>query len=167
MILPAYVLELASYAQWQNESVFGLCAGLSDAERKRDRGMYFKSIHDTLDHMLLVDRLLLGTCGAGEPPPDRRPGRVYDEFDALREARAELDRGLCRHAALMTPEWLAEEQTIWSERLRRQRRLPRGLLLAQLFNHQTHHRSQVTTHLFMMGIEYGSTDLPANPRSQY
>lgn len=165
MILPSFVSELASYAEWQNETVFGLCADLTDEERKRDRGMYFKSIHDTLDHTLLVDRLLLGYCGAGDPPPEQRSGRVHEDFDALRANRAAFDRELRRRAVLMTPEWLAEEQTIWSERLRRQRRLPRGFLLAQLFNHQTHHRSQVTTHLFLMGIDYGSTDLPFNPRS--
>jgi uncharacterized damage-inducible protein DinB len=36
-----------------------------------------------------------------------------------------------------------------------------------MFNHQTHHRSQVTAMLRQMGIDYGNTDLPANPLSQF
>jgi uncharacterized damage-inducible protein DinB len=36
-----------------------------------------------------------------------------------------------------------------------------------MFNHETHHRSQVTSALTQMGIDYGNTDLPYNPLSQY
>ena len=44
---------LADYNRWMNERLYALCAGLSDAERKRDRGAFFRSIHGTLNHILL------------------------------------------------------------------------------------------------------------------
>jgi uncharacterized damage-inducible protein DinB len=42
-------------------------------------------------------------------------------------------------------------------------RFTRASQLVQLFNHQTHHRSQATSELHKLGIDYGSTDLPYNP----
>jgi len=50
---------------------------------------------------------------------------------------------------------------------RRDRVHPRQFPLMQMFNHGTHHRSQVTSALHTMGIDYGSNDLPYNPLSQY
>ena len=41
--------------------------------------------------------------------------------------------------------------------------IPRWVMVAQIFNHQTHHRSQVTTALHSMGVDYGSTDIPWRP----
>ena len=43
------------------------------------------------------------------------------------------------------------------------RTLPRWLLVAHVFNHQTHHRGQVTTLLAQLGLDVGSTDLPFMP----
>jgi uncharacterized damage-inducible protein DinB len=37
------------------------------------------------------------------------------------------------------------------------------VLVAHVFNHQTHHRGQVTTLLSQMGHDIGSTDLPFMP----
>jgi uncharacterized damage-inducible protein DinB len=40
---------------------------------------------------------------------------------------------------------------------------PRWLCVTQMFNHQTHHRGQVTTLLKQAGIDPGPTDLPWAP----
>lgn len=47
MITPAHVKTFARYNQWQNRSLYGAAGGPTDAERKRDRGAFFKSIHGT------------------------------------------------------------------------------------------------------------------------
>lgn len=38
---------------------------------------------------------------------------------------------------------------------------PAGLVLRHVFNHQTHHRGQVTTLFSQLGIDVGVTDLSA------
>jgi uncharacterized damage-inducible protein DinB len=63
--------------------------------------------------------------------------------------------------------WLDETVRYHHPRLGRERVHPRQFPLMQLFNHGTHHRSQVTAALHAMGIDYGNTDLPYNPLSQY
>jgi hypothetical protein len=49
--------SMAAYNRWMNERLYAVVAGLSDAERKRDRGAFFRSIHGTLNHLLLGDRI--------------------------------------------------------------------------------------------------------------
>jgi uncharacterized damage-inducible protein DinB len=127
-----------------------------DRERSFDfffTDLFFRSIHDTLDHILLIDRLILKYVEDGARP-DMLLARQYQDFAALREARVAFDARLRSMAP--EPEWLAETMP--------GRPFARALMLVQMFNHQTHHRSQVTTHLHLMGIEYGSTDLPYNPK---
>jgi uncharacterized damage-inducible protein DinB len=45
----------------------------------------------------------------------------------------------------------------------RTRTLPTWVLVVHLFNHQTHHRGQLTTLLNQLGCDPGSTDLPFMP----
>ncbi len=59
--------EMALYNKWQNETLYGHCGALSDETRQSDRGMFFRSIHNTLDHILMVDHVLLGFVENGMP----------------------------------------------------------------------------------------------------
>lgn len=47
-----HVRAMARYNVWMNERLYDACSRLSDADRKRDLGAYFKSIHGTLNHIL-------------------------------------------------------------------------------------------------------------------
>lgn len=49
----------ARYSQWVNQRLYHACAGLTEDERKRDRGVFFHSIHGTWNHLLLGDRVWL------------------------------------------------------------------------------------------------------------
>ena len=51
---------MAQYNTWMNRSIYGTCAALSDEERKRDLHAFFGSIHRTLNHLLLTDRVQMG-----------------------------------------------------------------------------------------------------------
>ena len=58
MMLEQY-RTLAGYNTWMNARLYALAATLSDAERRQDRGAFFKSIHGTFNHLLLTDRMWL------------------------------------------------------------------------------------------------------------
>ena len=58
MIDVGYVQCMARYNRWQNDNVYRVADSLPDADRRRDRGAFFGSIHATLDHILMVDRVL-------------------------------------------------------------------------------------------------------------
>ncbi len=59
MIDSAYVQRMARYNRWQNQNLYGVADGISDAERRRERGAFFGSIHRTLNHLLWGDTIWL------------------------------------------------------------------------------------------------------------
>jgi uncharacterized damage-inducible protein DinB len=168
MSAKAWALEMALYSKWQNEKLFGICDGLSDEERNQDRGLYFGSIHRTLDHILMVDRVLWDFTLSGEPPRNWDANRkLHDDYPVLRQERIAFDAMVIDTIRARPKTWLDEIVSYHHPRLGRDRVHPRQFPLMQMFNHGTHHRSQVTSALHHMGIDYGSTDMPANPQSQY
>ena len=68
MISTDHVRVLARYNKWMNDKIYACAAQLSDEERKRDRGAFFKSIHATLNHILWADQIWLHRL-AGAPKP--------------------------------------------------------------------------------------------------
>jgi uncharacterized damage-inducible protein DinB len=163
MFTGTYALLMAEYNRWMNEKVYAACATLTDEERKRDRGAFFKSIHTTLNHILNGDGIWLGRFNGKSYPSLPPPQNLHDEFDHLRAARVGLDEEILAWARTMTPETLAEPMT-WTARIYNfTQTQPRWLLVAQMFNHQTHHRGQVHAMLTAAGIDVGPTDLPVMP----
>ena len=147
MIMPAYLKEVGRYNAWQNDGVYGRCSGLSEEERKRDPGMYFGSLHRTLDHILMVDRRILGFVVNGKHDRFDPAARIFDVQNALKTERRHIDAQIEELAQQCDQSWIGETLEIHSERLGRLRHVPRGLYLTQMFNHQTHHCSQVTSEL--------------------
>ena len=167
MYTPDHARDMALYNRWQNRHLYALCAALGDRERRLDRGMFFGSIHHTLNHILVIDRVLLRMVHDGTLSSFDHREVPCDDFDDLRQERERFDEGLIALASMHDAPWFAERVTFWSERLNRERRPPRSFLLAQMFNHQTHHRSQITSELHKLGVDYGVTDMPYNPDIAY
>jgi uncharacterized damage-inducible protein DinB len=167
---------LARYNSWFNERLYDACEQLSDEERKRDRGAFFGSIHSTLNHVLWGDRLWLARFAAqegAEPGPlgggvlDLPAGAVhetvlYAHWAELRNARARLDVAIeCWLAA--TPADFPARTMHYSNTKGVRREHPAWMGFTHLFNHQTHHRGQVTALLMQAGVDPGVTDLIALP----
>lgn len=164
----AWAIEMARYNRWQNETLYELCDGLPDEDRRRDRGMFFSSIHATLNHILLVDMLLRDYAVDETPPTVFDPGKiVHDDYADLAAARTAFDNDLIALCEQQAPAWYDARLTFKSQRLQQTREFPRKLYFMQLFNHGTHHRAQVTAELHRAGLDYGNTDLPFNPYTQY
>lgn len=163
---PEWLAALARYNRWMNDKLYGLAATLSDDERKRDRGAFFKSIHGTFNHLLVADRVWLSRFQGVEAPDGfMAPGvrsldhELYSDFDELRRERASTDAELSGWISQVTPEQL-QAPLIFVRRGQRQE-FPLWWSVAHVFNHQTHHRGQITTLLSQQGHDIGSTDMIA------
>lgn len=157
---------MAEYNGWMNSKLYALCATFSDAERKQDRGAFFRSIHGTLNHIMFGDLAFLSRL-TGDPPQVPEMGTEFAaEFDELRRKRTALDQRIAAWAGSITPEWLASSLTYVSKVDGRSRTIPHWILITQMFNHETHHRGQITTLLTQMGHDIGATDIPFMPRFQ-
>jgi len=154
----------ARYNRWMNDKLYGLAATLSDDARKRDQGAFFKSIHGTFNHLLVGDRVWLGRFkGVAAPEGFMAPGiRSLDQelcadFEELRRERARTDDELSRWVSELTPERL--EAPLVYPRRGHMLSSPLWWAVTHVFNHQTHHRGQITTLLSQMGLDIGVTDL--------
>lgn len=160
---PEYCQAFAAYNGWMNRKLYTAAAQLSDAERKADRGAFFRSIHATLNHVLWGDRLWLGRFNGRAYDAGPVGVDLFDDFAALLEARRAHDDDIGVWAAGVTTEELAGTLTWYSAMRQQELSKPRWLCVCQMFNHQTHHRGQVTTLLKQAGIDPGVTDLPFTP----
>jgi uncharacterized damage-inducible protein DinB len=115
---------------------------------------------------LLADRVWLARF-TGETVPEgfMGPGirsldqELYADFDELRKERALTDGKLSAWVAELTPERLSAP-LVYMRRGQKQE-FPLWHAVAHVFNHQTHHRGQVTTLLMQRGCDPGVTDLVA------
>jgi uncharacterized damage-inducible protein DinB len=163
MMTPQIFQTFARYNAWMNETVYAGCARIPDADRKKDMGAFFKSIHGTLNHLLNGDLWWMARFLKQPMPTTAVDAILFDDFDELRAARRRKDDEIMRFAGGLTDTWLAQPFTFTSSVYGRTFTHPTWLLVLQMFNHQTHHRGQVTTLMKQCGIDPGPTDLPAMP----
>src|SRR5215469_2260008 len=82
----------ALYNRLANEKLYEACAALTDEERRRDLGAFFKSVHGTLNHLLLGDRIWMTRFEGGSHPSTNLDAILFESFAELRQARADMDR---------------------------------------------------------------------------
>jgi uncharacterized damage-inducible protein DinB len=163
MIDAEHCQAFAAYNGWMNRKIYEAASQLPDAERKADRGAFFGSIHSTLNHLLWGDRLWLSRFNGKTYPVGKIGVDLYDDFAELLAARRALDDDIGIWAANVSGAQLAATLTWFSGVAQREFSRPVWLCVSQMFNHQTHHRGQVTTLLKQAGIDPGITDLPWAP----
>ena len=176
MDLIAQFKTLAQYNTRMNHAVYDTCGALSDEERKRDLHAFFGSIHRTLNHLLLTDRVQMGRFVGVERTrsldEDGRPIEIrsldqelYADFATLRREREKTDAMIEAWASNeITGEFLARDMIYDAMSAPGRYRVPMWIAVTHFFNHQTHHRGQITTLLSQLGRDAGVTDLMASHR---
>jgi uncharacterized damage-inducible protein DinB len=51
--------ELAAYYQWANARLYAAALAVPDQDYRRRTGVFFGSLHATLNHLLVTDRIWL------------------------------------------------------------------------------------------------------------
>ena len=157
--LSAQYRALARYNTWMNERLYAVSANLPDAVRNEDRGAFFRSIHGTLNHLLLGDRLWLSRFLSREFRVSTLADELYADFAELRRERAKTDAEILEWVETLDEGRLALPLKFRSMVGSRERSFPLWFAMQHFFNHQTHHRGQVTTLLMQAGVDPGVTDL--------
>lgn len=166
MISAAYCQTMAMYNSWMNDRLFKVCDTITDDERKRDRKAFFGSIHGTLNHILYGDLAFMSRF-TGDPATVPEIGvDLYENYKQLWDVRSALDERISNWAGNLSIDWLEQELTYTSKVDGITRTVPQWVLVSHMFNHQTHHRGQITTMLSQMGIDIGTTDIPFMPQFQ-
>jgi len=172
MIDRGQIALLATYNAWMNERLYAIAARLPPDQLNRDRGAFFGSIFGTLNHIAVADTIWLRRFStlsmqsavlarvAELPVPTALDAPLFTELSGLAGYRKKLDDLICLWA-----EALAEEDLLRPLRYASMQGSPAnkrlGDVILHFFNHQTHHRGQVTTLLSQAGQDIGITDLIA------
>ncbi len=148
---------LYDYNSWANRRILDVCAALTDEQFTRDLASSFRSVRDTLAHIMGAEWIWLerwrGSSPGALPKADQFPNLA-----SLRQRWAELESDLLRFVASLSQEALTgalsyrtfdgkpQSQPLWQ-------------MLQHLANHGSYHRGQVTTMLRQLGAKPVSTDL--------
>jgi uncharacterized damage-inducible protein DinB len=132
----------AGYNTWCNERLYDAAAQIPDADYRANRGAFFKSLHGTLNHLLVGDRIWMRRfTGQGDAPPGL-DAILYDSFSPLRAARRTEDARISSYIGSLQEDDLSKAiryRTVVNPQDIEQDLSP---ALDHFFNHQTHHRGQ-------------------------
>jgi len=170
MSLTANFVLYAQYNQQMNNNFYRAASQLSAQQLSQDRGAFFESIIGTLNHILLGDIIWLKrfsnhpenfsalTAIREFRAPTVLNAIMYDQLPALQQQREQLDSIICRFINELNDQILVTSLAYkntkgigFSKNI--------GLLIQHFFNHQTHHRGQLSTLLYQAGIDVGNNDI--------
>jgi|FEC22Drversion2_1045045.scaffolds.fasta_scaffold00017_87 uncharacterized damage-inducible protein DinB len=142
---------LADYNRWANVQVYDAAADLSDAEFHEDRGAFFGSLHGTLNHLLVADRLWMHRFNGTGGVPASLDAVLHDDLKGLRAVREAEDRNIIAWIETLDTDALATDITYTSVLRPGAITVPLHAAMAHMFNHHTHHRGQCHTILTSLG----------------
>jgi uncharacterized damage-inducible protein DinB len=157
--MKSYFMTLVRYSGWATRKLYQHVDALSEDEYRRDAGLFFKSVHGTLNHLLVAEQLIWLPRFAEGISPKR----------ALNE-EAETDRAFLRERLCEGPEkWLPVIEALDDARFAGRldytttkgvaASLPFAATLGHVFNHGTHHRGQISAAITAMGHACPEIDL--------
>jgi len=161
---------LATYNQWMNSKVYEAAGHLSATDLGKDRGAFFGSILGTLNHIFVADTIWLKRFAthpsclnslrevADLQNPTSLDQMLFDDLGLLSEQRIWLDRQIINWIAELSEDDLEFVLSYHDIKGTPAKKRYSSLVL-HFFNHQTHHRGQVSTLLSQVGVDIGVTDL--------
>src|SRR5437764_14021109 len=139
--MKAHFEQFAMYNRWANARLYEAALSLDDAEYRRNVGAFFKSMHGTLNHLLLTDRIWLKRLTGEGEHPDRLDAILFEDRKDLARARMAEDARLIKVIGGYSEADL--DDTISYRTMSGQpHQQPLRQILSHLVNHQTHHRGQ-------------------------
>ena len=180
-LLKEQFAKLAIYNRCMNEQIVAAISHLSNETLWQDKGAEFGSVLGTLNHILVIDLLLLKRFDTHPAYPNGfeplqslsdfpQAGSIrqtlYPTLSGFTQARQALDALITNFVhEIRDEEFDTALNGSPSVDVNSQNNSPMNqpfyLLLQDLFNHQTHHRGQITTLLSQMGIKLKETDFLA------
>lgn len=170
MLLQENFVLMAQYNKWMNQNIYQICGDIDQDNLTKNLGAFFCSILGTLNHILVADIIWLKRF-ANHPEnysslnyirnissPLALNQILYDDFNKLEIERKAIDKLIiqfCLEFHEKDLDTFLDYHNTKGDFF--QKKL--GYLIQHFFNHQTHHRGQITTLLSQLKIEVGVTDL--------
>ncbi|MEH6646278.1 DinB family protein [Sulfitobacter sp.] len=161
MIEKDYVLQMARYNALQNNQLRGVVQQIDEADVQADRGAFFGSIFATLNHILWGDTLWMSRWCSDVCPP--AAGAEHTSFTLTtgvwESERFRMDDRIRNWAQTLSNMDLRSDLEWHSQAAGMTFTQPLALCVAHMFNHQTHHRGQISQMLSAAGMTPPVSDL--------
>ena len=170
MNLQSHFILMSDYNQRMNCQFYKVVKKLNDSDINEDLGAFFKSIIGTLNHILVGDIIWLTRFSKHSeryislaalsdlPKPKSLDDVLFSNFSLLFEFRKKVDLLICQWLKSETKENDFNSLLEYSNTKGVVSKRDFGELVSHLFNHQTHHRGQLSTILNQMKLDVGVTD---------
>jgi len=152
--MKSHFQTMAAYAEWANRQVYADATVLSDEERRRDVGVYFKSLFATLSHLLQSDRAWSFLLQGGTLADMKLPAPA-DTFEGLSAARFAQDTAFTTWVDSLSEDWFGRPFSFVSGLGQWKGHAYHGThasTLTHVLNHGTHHRGQAHAALTILGV---------------
>ena len=168
----SHIALMADYNQWMNNKLYAAARTLPAEALAAERQAFFGSIIGTLNHLVVGDTIWLQRFSAHPakhpaleaiarlPAPTALNTLLFTDIEELASHRQMLDQTIRQWAAQLSDADLLETLHYRNTKGVAAAK-PFSSLVMHFFNHQTHHRGQVSTLLFQAGVDIGVTDLLA------
>ncbi len=157
----------ARYNAWINQSLLEASLSLPTAAQNKDQQVFFKSLTGTWNHIMVGDLLWLNRLATifpiiddaidTWPKPKRLNQMLYPKLSELVEPRQQLDALIIQWCDFLR-ESDCENRLQYHNTKDELNVHPLPDVLQHLFNHQTHHRGQISALLSQAGVHYDATD---------
>lgn len=171
MDLPSSFRMQARYNQRMNNQLMHVCEKLTEQQLHQQTGSFFPSIMAHWNHLLFGDLIMLkrlhdngmvninANTFASLPVARDVNDRFVQSLAELRPLRELIDQIYLTFTRSLTAQDFSQVvhyTTTEGQTLTRNL----GEFCQHIFNHQTHHRGQLTCILSQFGLDFGCTDLP-------
>jgi uncharacterized damage-inducible protein DinB len=183
-----HFLRMAIYNRWAFQQLYNkLDEYISDENYRTDSGLFFRSIHGTLVHLLLSSKVWYTrhTTSLSFPlnneqypyelnsywsrPANEWEQAVTDRKDLYQQIFIECDRWIDYVNQLNPESLMTDEIFTYIDTKGNKHERTRTETLDHFFNHNTHHRGQITAAMTKYGGHDASPvlDLVAMPKEKY
>jgi len=148
--MKAHFERMARYNAWANVRLYAMARALPDEKYRRNVGAFFGSLHGTLNHLLVTDRIWMRRLTGEGDHPEKLNAIMFDELPGLEAARKLEDARIIRYVEGLAEAEVGKHLDYSTTKGAPQRNRVEEIL-AHLFNHQTHHRGQAHAILTVLG----------------
>ncbi|MDC0612015.1 DinB family protein [Vibrio sp.] len=160
---------MAQYNRRMNAQIYEQTHKLDQTDLEKDMGAFFGSAFGTLSHILVGDLLWLARIKSHSsayhsldvienyPKPSALNDILWRDINDLHQARIAVDDTIIQWIAETTE---SDFDRPFSYKSTQGQEFHKNFaeVLSHIFNHQTHHRGQVSTLLNQLGCDIGVTD---------
>ncbi|KAI8899004.1 hypothetical protein BC833DRAFT_587394, partial [Globomyces pollinis-pini] len=169
------IKRYARYNKWAYETLLNCMSSMSDTDYHGHVGLCFRSIHGTLNHLLLADRLWYSRLTNTSDPklaPYWQHTEIYAKpndssifWEDYIKDRHQLKDSILSQANLLIeyvdtlPNSIdLDDSFSYSDSSGTKKSMPLGTVLLHVVNHGTHHRGQITAVCPRFGLPPPSID---------